>query len=94
MEERFLGLSVPQWIAIFTGCLVFVTIVQAGIYWAIHTANKVVERAYVDMSPKVGWGQLKAGKTPQVMIAIKNHGRTPADVTAAALIIRTKYPPQ
>jgi hypothetical protein len=64
-----------SWVAIFTGLLVYRTIMQ-------ERANKISQRAYVKMShtePGVRW----EGQTGRFKIALKitNHGITPARVT-------------
>lgn len=87
MDERFLGFSVTTWIAFFTFGLVIVAIIQACIYASMHRTNEEIERAYVDMSPRPG-SPIAAFTPLDVVIGIKNYGRTPANVVAAALDAR------
>ena len=76
--------SSEVWLAIFTAVLVVVSVLQWLTLTATHESNKVVERAYVGLSPEsLQWS---SGPSPPANISmeIRNRGRTPAGVTATS----------
>src|SRR5262249_28170215 len=79
--ERFTLLLV-----IFTAALVWVGWLQRRTLDETLRSNRVVERAYVGMSHVPGSFQLSPGPpfTAQVRLRVKNHGNTPARVTAVS----------
>lgn len=100
---RFLGRAVAAWwptspdgwLAIFTGLLALFTLLlvwvgclQRRTLDATLRSNRVVERAYVDLSHEPPGLELSAPSAPpaaDVAVRVKNHGNTPAEVTAVSL---------
>jgi hypothetical protein len=78
-------------IAVFTVALSVVALLTRQTYEAMLSANKVVERAYVDLShqspPGLKFDPSQTGPdwTPSVNLNIKNHGKTPADISGVFL---------
>lgn len=67
-------------LVIFTGVSAYAAWQTWKVYRALHVANIVVQRAYVDLSHASPG--LELDPSPLVKIGIKNHGNTPATVTA------------
>jgi hypothetical protein len=87
MEERtFWTLTATEWVAMLTVVLAGMAVVQALIYYAIHRTTQRVERAYVDLSHDPPGLRMHAHSI-RFSIAIKNHGKTPADVTGAKMFV-------
>lgn len=82
-------------VALFTVVLAVVGCLQWRIYRQIHRSNKVVERAYVALShTHPGLQPFPAGaQTAKVEVRVRNHGNTPADVTAISLRLWTTAAP-
>ena len=75
-------------VALFTLGLIAVGVFQWRTYKATLAANKVVERAYVDISHQSRPGLRflpvpdSSDRKPYISTEIKNHGKTPADLVA------------
>jgi hypothetical protein len=61
---------------------------QVAVYCSQLETTRIIERAYVDMSPAPGRPIPKVGQSIDVLIKIKNYGKTPAMVVAVALKAR------
>jgi hypothetical protein len=67
------------WIALFTGVLTLVATIQVCVYWMMHKANIVTQRAYVTVHD-LTISMLQAGKSPKVSFVVENIGKTPATI--------------
>ena len=69
--------------------LTFVLAVLAFLQWRTYVqtlaANKEIERAYVDISHAPEGLGFVAGRPPTLKLSVKNHGRSPGDVTSFIL---------
>lgn len=87
-------------VALFTFGLIAVGVLQWRTYKATLAANKVVERAYVDISHQSRPGLRflavpdSQDRKPYLVAEIKNHGKTPADLVAILMrLVVAAVPP-
>ena len=71
--------SSPDWVARFTGLLVFVTFLQlTALVWQIRTSRSTAQkelRAYVFPASAVRYVE---NNTPKIKVILHNSGKTPA----------------
>ena len=91
-----MDLSSNVWIAVFTGMLTIVAAIQVGVYWRMHRANTLKERAWLTLEGLVlehFRDEDKNGpQQPRAVIGIRNAGGTPAFITRAKVILLTQPP--
>jgi hypothetical protein len=84
-HESFLGWSPTAWAALLTLAIAAIAAIQACIYWQMHAANKVVQRAYVYVRNIVQFEDFEIGETPSLLLEVVNSGATLGRVIEAGV---------
>lgn len=86
-ETALLWFTPTEWIAILTVVLAATGVLQTLIYGDTHRTTKVVERAYVDISHDSPGLQMGHSDI-RFSVAVRNHGRTPAEVAQPVMMLQ------